>query len=202
MTIFLLLLGYLRVHICNAVLSFACNWQLFSSFSPAVAENERRLAEAQQDREEIQRRIEKNIQVDREQERKVKERNLRHQADLLQQIGYNQRWIHIFEPKELFTSQTEFTSAPTFISPLFLSPKFNLFFLLSFLRQREITSAEEDRMLRFEREAELEYNRKLEGALADEEIWGVHPFRRAINRRRGVEDYCLRRGHQSAPIFS
>ena len=37
-------------------------------------------------------------------------------------------------------------------------------------RERDITSAEEERMWIAERDAELEYQRKLEDALAEEEV--------------------------------
>ena len=60
-----------------------------------VAENEKRLAEAQQEKENIQRRIQENQEYEREQERKHKEKHMKYQDDLIQQIRYNQRLVSI-----------------------------------------------------------------------------------------------------------
>ena len=69
-------------------------------------------------------------------------------------------------------------------------------------RERDITSAEEERMWIAERDAELEYQRKLEDALAEEEVTRMHPFRRAISGRRSAGNTQCRQGPHSAPIFT
>ena len=57
-------------------------------------------------------------------------------------------------------------------------------------------------MWRSERDAELEYQRKLEDALSEEEVWRMHPFRRAVSGRRSASNVNSRQGHHSAPIYT
>ena len=59
-----------------------------------VAENERRLTEAQIEKEEIQRRIKENQEFERDQERLHREKNFKYQDDLIQQMRYNQRLVY------------------------------------------------------------------------------------------------------------
>ena len=60
-----------------------------------MAENEKRLAEAQREKEDIQRRIKENQEYEREQDRILKEKHMKYQDDLIQQIRYNQRFVKI-----------------------------------------------------------------------------------------------------------
>ena len=58
--------------------------------------------------------------------------------------------------------------------------------LLQCCRQREIASAEQERMWLAQRDAELEYQKKVELALQEEESFRMHPFRRAVSGRRSA----------------
>ena len=69
-------------------------------------------------------------------------------------------------------------------------------------RERDKASAEEERIWKAESDAELEYQRKLEDALAEDEVYRMHPFRRAVSGRRSASNVNSRHGHHSAPIFS
>ena len=59
-----------------------------------MAENERRLAEAQIEKDEIQRRIKENHEYEKELERQHKEKNVKYQDDLIQQMRYNRRSVN------------------------------------------------------------------------------------------------------------
>ena len=54
-------------------------------------ENERKMAEAAREREEITRRIEENAQYEKDQAAALKQKHLLYQDDLIQQMGYNNR---------------------------------------------------------------------------------------------------------------
>ncbi len=56
-------------------------------------ENERKMAEAAAEREEITRRIEENAQYEKDQQRALKQKYLLYQDDLIQQMGYNNRYV-------------------------------------------------------------------------------------------------------------
>ena len=56
-------------------------------------ENERKMAEAAAEREEITRRIEENAQYEKDQQRALKQKHLLYQDDLIQQMGYNNRYV-------------------------------------------------------------------------------------------------------------
>ena len=58
-----------------------------------MAENERRLAEAQMEKEEIQCRIKENQEYEKERERQHKAKNIKYQDDLIQQMKYNRRSV-------------------------------------------------------------------------------------------------------------
>ena len=69
-------------------------------------------------------------------------------------------------------------------------------------RERDIASAEEERIWKAERATEQEYQRKLEDALVEEEVYRMHPFRRAVSGRRSASNVASRQGPHSAPIFT
>ncbi len=61
------------------------------SLNISVMENERKMAEAAREREEITRRIEENAQYEKDQAAALKQKHLLYQDDLIQQMGYNNR---------------------------------------------------------------------------------------------------------------
>lgn len=106
-----------------------------------LSKNEALLHETAKEREEINRRIEENRQLETERDTILRDKNRHHQGNLLSQVDYNRR-------------------------------------------MREVDNKEEERMWHSQRDAEIEYQKKLEDALASPYVEKEHPIRRAMSGRR------------------